>query len=267
MDPTSQPSQWTDSPSPSPFGRLPSPFGPFDEPNSSSWIHEPVDGLPCVPPDAPVTGDSNSQVQETPVQFNTAVDNVVRMIQAKPEILGLEVKAEPRQTEEEKDEGRDSRQLQRGKAKRKRFACDIPGCNKMFAQKNNLDTHRRSHTGESPYPCPYCPRRFTQVVNLNVRSHRTLPSSLTRPHISPSLTSTAIPERGPTSVPSAPRRSPSGQTSRHTARHTSRGSSGPTGSAGLATVRRPLPRRATSRCVLAVPVLASPSCLLLEQPD
>lgn len=39
----------------------------------------------------------------------------------------------------------------RAKAKRKRFFCDVPGCSKMFAQRNNLETHRRSHTGESPY--------------------------------------------------------------------------------------------------------------------
>lgn len=42
-------------------------------------------------------------------------------------------------------------QRSRTKTKRKRFCCDIPGCSKMFTQKNNLDTHRRSHTGESPY--------------------------------------------------------------------------------------------------------------------
>jgi hypothetical protein len=52
----------------------------------------------------------------------------------------------------------------RGKAKRKRFSCDFPGCSKMFAQKNNLDTHRRSHTGESPYVSLVCPSQHRSPV-------------------------------------------------------------------------------------------------------
>jgi hypothetical protein len=108
---------------------LPSPFRPFD----ASWIHEPIDGLPRVLADAPVTGDSNSQVQRTTAQFHTAIDKVVRTIQANPEILGLEVKAKPRQTEVEDEEGRDAQQRAYGKPKWKRFACDIAGYNKMFA--------------------------------------------------------------------------------------------------------------------------------------
>jgi hypothetical protein len=179
MDLTSQPFQqllaWTDSPSPSPFGR-------FSEHSFFSGIQEPIDGLPRVLPDASATGDSNSQVQRTPVQFDTAVDNLVRLIQAKPEILSSAdtavERAEPGQPEKkEDDETRDAQLLARGKAKRKRFACEIPGCNKMFTQKNNLDSHRRSHTGESPYQCPYCVRSFTQSVNLNVRSHQNVATS------------------------------------------------------------------------------------------
>jgi hypothetical protein len=100
-------------------------------------------------------------VQGAPVQFHTAVDSIVRTIQAKPEILGpevKEVKAEPRQTEE-KDEGRDAQQLPRGKAKRKRFACDIiPGCNKMFAPKKALDaTANNNHSGTQPPTTPLEP--------------------------------------------------------------------------------------------------------------
>ena len=174
---------------------------------------------------SPKAGSPDSRTPAGPLhQFNTAIDNIVRVIQAKPEILSsAESSAAPvevGQPAEEKKEGEDERketqQRARGKAKRKRFACDIPGCNKMFAQKNNLDTHRRSHTGESPYSCPYCVRRFTQGVNLNVSPPT--PLSTTHQGLTPasSHTSTATLERGPTSAPSAPRPSLSRQTSRPT---------------------------------------------------
>jgi hypothetical protein len=118
----------------------------------------------------------------------------------------------------------------------------------MFAQKNNLDTHRRSHTGESPYSCPYCVRRFTQGVNLNVSLSKRFPQQVTMVSHSPSShTSTAIPERGPTSAPSAPRPSPSRPTSRPISRRMCGGNFGRTGSAVSATARRPLRPRATSR--------------------
>jgi hypothetical protein len=117
----------------------------------------------------------NAPAQATPLhQFNTAIDNVMRVIEAKREILGPSDEVEFVQADEEKKEvAKDSQtQRSRGKAKRKRFCCDVPGCSKMFAQKNNLDTHRRSHTGESPYVCPYCQRRFTQSVNLKTHINR-----------------------------------------------------------------------------------------------
>lgn len=51
------------------------------------------------------------------------------------------------------DHARNSGAAQRGRPKtnRKPYRCDIPGCTKAFAQKNNLETHRRAHTGECPY--------------------------------------------------------------------------------------------------------------------
>ncbi|KAL2162652.1 hypothetical protein VTH06DRAFT_6488 [Thermothelomyces fergusii] len=111
-------------------------------------------------------------VKAAPVhQFNTAIDNVMRVIEAKREILEPTGESGSAQ-KQEKDETAEDTQRGRGKPKRKRFCCDVPGCSKMFAQKNNLDTHRRSHTGESPYVCPYCQRRFTQSVNLKTHINR-----------------------------------------------------------------------------------------------
>ncbi|KAK4152623.1 hypothetical protein C8A00DRAFT_16079 [Chaetomidium leptoderma] len=149
-------------------------------------IHERMDGMPFLkrsrspsiksearsttwdspPPKADIT---NVRVPGPPFhQFNTAIDKLVRVIEAKLEILSpKEESVQPDEKMEEQDTQRG-----RGKGKRKRFCCDIPGCSKMFAQKNNLDTHRRSHTGESPYTCPHCFSGFTQSVNLKSHINR-----------------------------------------------------------------------------------------------
>ncbi|KAK4241460.1 hypothetical protein C8A03DRAFT_41176 [Achaetomium macrosporum] len=116
----------------------------------------------------------NVRVQGAPVyQFHSPIDRLVRVIDAKRDILDTSQHEEMELAEEGiEPEGTDT-QEGREKPKRKRFRCDIPGCNKMFAQKNNLDTHRRAHTGESPYVCPICLHRFTQTVNLksHIRRH------------------------------------------------------------------------------------------------
>ncbi|KAK4148101.1 C2H2 transcription factor [Dichotomopilus funicola] len=122
---------------------------------------------------SPTATDSKPRAQATPVhQFHTAIDNVMRVIESKREILGPANEGAVVQMEEKEAIKEAQVPRTRGKAKRKRFCCDIPGCSKMFAQKNNLDTHRRSHTGESPYVCPYCQRRFTQSVNLKTHINR-----------------------------------------------------------------------------------------------
>ncbi|XP_045583254.1 transcription activator GAGA isoform X2 [Procambarus clarkii] len=42
-----------------------------------------------------------------------------------------------------------------------------PFCEKLFIYPAKLASHVRTHTGEKPYACPYCPYRATQQGNLN----------------------------------------------------------------------------------------------------
>lgn len=57
----------------------------------------------------------------------------------------------------------------------KPFKCEI--CNKSFTQKNTLQIHQKHHTGDRPYNCPYCTYTFTQKGNLQIhikRAHQNL---------------------------------------------------------------------------------------------
>lgn len=48
--------------------------------------------------------------------------------------------------------------------KKKNHVCDI--CNKAFTNKSALNVHYRLHTGEMPYACSLCDRKFNQLGNL-----------------------------------------------------------------------------------------------------
>ena len=48
----------------------------------------------------------------------------------------------------------------------KRYTCEV--CQKAFASNSDLKTHRRTHSGETPFKCDYCDRSFKQ------RGHRKL---------------------------------------------------------------------------------------------
>ena len=50
----------------------------------------------------------------------------------------------------------------------KPFAC--PECDKKFTESRTLNRHRRLHTGEKLFACPDCDKKFTDSSNLN--SHR-----------------------------------------------------------------------------------------------
>lgn len=48
----------------------------------------------------------------------------------------------------------------------KRYVCEV--CQKAFSSNSDLKTHRRTHSGETPFKCDYCERSFKQ------RGHRKL---------------------------------------------------------------------------------------------
>ncbi|XP_058452994.1 zinc finger protein 99-like [Malaya genurostris] len=52
----------------------------------------------------------------------------------------------------------------------KRFKCEQ--CCKVFSTKVSLQRHIRTHTGECPYECPYCGKRFNHQYNF--RQHKLL---------------------------------------------------------------------------------------------
>ena len=52
------------------------------------------------------------------------------------------------------------------KRHRTKFVCTFEGCGKICENKWSFLDHNRHHTGEKPYECKVCKKRFTQRGNL-----------------------------------------------------------------------------------------------------
>uniref|UniRef100_A0A1B0CEP2 C2H2-type domain-containing protein n=2 Tax=Lutzomyia longipalpis TaxID=7200 RepID=A0A1B0CEP2_LUTLO len=50
---------------------------------------------------------------------------------------------------------------------KKEFVCNV--CKKDFATADALRYHLTIHTGDRPYPCPFCPKSFK--INSELRKH------------------------------------------------------------------------------------------------
>ncbi|KAK4548507.1 hypothetical protein LTR36_009417 [Oleoguttula mirabilis] len=112
-------------------------------------------------PDSMSTADSSEESK--PAVFATDIDTLMRAIQAKTK------PAQQRQKER-------SRPVQPPSASKvkKRYQCDVPGCDKAFYQKTHLEIHTRAHTGVKPFVCkePTCGQRFSQLGNLKTHERR-----------------------------------------------------------------------------------------------
>ncbi|KAI2779554.1 hypothetical protein F4815DRAFT_187767 [Daldinia loculata] len=123
------------------------------------------------------------------VVFHSEIDTMMKAIQLKSEPneefdSGVSSYPSPPHQDEEKfnlrrkpcsPEKRSSTISRGGKDRQKRYVCDFKGCGKRCAQKTQLETHKRAHTGEKPFICeePGCGLGFSQRGNLksHIRQH------------------------------------------------------------------------------------------------
>lgn len=94
------------------------------------------------------------------IHFSTDVDTLMKAIQAKQptpekrraapqEVSETPAGRGPLQADALPKEPQS--QTKPGEKGKKRYQCDMPGCNKSFYQKTHLDIHRRAHTGFKPF--------------------------------------------------------------------------------------------------------------------
>ncbi|KAK3111596.1 DNA-binding transcription factor [Teratosphaeriaceae sp. CCFEE 6253] len=108
------------------------------------------------------TSLADSSDEAKPAVFSTDIDVLMRAIQSKTQPAGLmqPAKSKPRTPAPSKA--------------KKRYHCDIAGCEKGFYQKTHLEIHTRAHTGVKPFLCKEatCGQRFSQLGNLKTHERR-----------------------------------------------------------------------------------------------
>ncbi|KAJ8112170.1 hypothetical protein OPT61_g5408 [Boeremia exigua] len=98
----------------------------------------------------------------TGINFSTDVDTLMKAIQSQ------------QPDSQHTQQGSKSEDNKADQKPRKRYQCNMPGCNKSFYQKTHLEIHVRAHTGAKPFVCkaPSCGQRFSQLGNLKTHERR-----------------------------------------------------------------------------------------------
>ncbi|EKM60686.1 uncharacterized protein PHACADRAFT_179884 [Phanerochaete carnosa HHB-10118-sp] len=139
----------------------------------------------------------------------------------------------PGSSEQEQDEVAEEQQPARSYATPKRHACIM--CHKSFDRPCTLRKHLLVHTGEKPYQCAGCQRRFSVASNLRRHSRRCV-----QPEQAPSAPS-GTPEGSDASGGTAPEQAPA------SAREPATAAAGPSSSSSSASTSSPADAAPRSR--------------------